>query len=130
MGSAETFSNHTGNRRFVVPCERFYSNTISMRRPLYHDNIEKTRCEIATKNAISLRVQSIFRSFATSSCDMESIDQVKERAQAHPETMTEEDWTFVLTPTEYEVTRKRGTEAPFSCQEVYEEHRLGRYNCV
>ena len=61
---------------------------------------------------------------------MESIDQIKERAKLNPHTMTEEDWTYILTPEEFEVTRKHGTERPFSCKELYEERREGVYHCV
>ena len=61
---------------------------------------------------------------------MESIDQIKERAKLNPHTMTEEDWTYILTPEEFEVTRKHGTERPFSCIELYEEKRRGIYHCV
>lgn len=61
---------------------------------------------------------------------METIDQIKERAKHQPRTMTEEDWTYILSPEEFDVTRKHGTERPFSCTELYEERRAGVYHCV
>ena len=122
--SAKKFSNH--HPRHVVPSKRFYIAAISI-RPLYNDNIDRKRFETLL---VEISQKLMYRSFGISRCGMESIDQIKERAQAHPETMTEEDWTFVLTPKEFEVTRNHGTEEPFSCKEVYEECRPGRYNCV
>ena len=65
-----------------------------------------------------------------SDTSIESIEQIKERAKLHPETMTMDDWTYVLTPEEFEVTRQHGTERPFSCKEIYEERRAGVYNCI
>jgi len=62
--------------------------------------------------------------------NMESIDQIKERARLRPSTMTEDDWTYILTPEEFDVTRKHGTERPFSCKELYYERRSGTYHCV
>ena len=61
---------------------------------------------------------------------METVDQIRERARAHPNTLTEDDWTYILTHEEFEVTRKHGTERPFSCKELYEERRTGAYHCI
>ena len=69
------------------------------------------------------------RHFASNN-KMESIEQIKERARLHPKTMTEDDWTYILTPEEFDVTRKHGTERPFSCKELYYERRLGTYHCI
>ena len=70
-----------------------------------------------------------YRHFASNN-KMESIEQIKERARLHPKTMTEDDWTYILTPEEFDVTRKHGTERPFSCKELYYERRLGTYHCI
>ena len=69
------------------------------------------------------------RHFASNN-KMESIEQIKERARLHPKTMTEDDWTYILTPEEFDVTRKHGTERPFSCKELYYERRSGTYHCI
>ena len=70
-----------------------------------------------------------YRHFASNN-KMESIEQIKERARLHPKTMTEDDWTYILTPEEFDVTRKHGTERPFSCKELYYERRSGTYHCI
>jgi methionine-R-sulfoxide reductase len=44
-------------------------------------------------------------------------------------TKTEEEWKRVLTPEQYRVTRKAGTEAPFSSP-LNDEHRAGVFECV
>jgi len=41
---------------------------------------------------------------------------------------TEEEWKKILTPEEYQVTRKKGTERAFS-GEYCEAHELGLYAC-
>ena len=69
------------------------------------------------------------RAFA-SDHSTETIEQLKKRAHDQPITMTDADWSKILTPEEFEVTRKHGTEPPFSCIELYEERRRGVYNCV
>ena len=58
------------------------------------------------------------------------IEQIKEKARLQPNTMTEDDWTYILTPEEFDVTRKHGTERPFSCKELYYERRSGVYHCI
>merc|ERR1719225_2168684 len=80
----------------------------------------------AKASNITARINN--RHFASD--NMESIDQIKERAKLHPKTMTDDDWTYILTPEEYDVTRKHGTERPFSCKELYYERRSGTYHCV
>jgi len=61
---------------------------------------------------------------------IETVDQIKKRARLHPNTLTEDDWTYILTHEEFEVTRKHGTERPFSCKKLYEERRTGLYHCI
>ena len=43
--------------------------------------------------------------------------------------MTEKDWKERLTPEQYQVTRKKGTERAFT-GEYWNEHREGTYRCV
>jgi len=42
---------------------------------------------------------------------------------------TDEEWRAELTPEEYEITRKAGTEAPFSGR-YWDNHTDGSYRCV
>jgi peptide-methionine (R)-S-oxide reductase len=42
---------------------------------------------------------------------------------------SDEEWKRLLTPEQYEVTRRKGTEAPGSSPLV-EEHRRGTFHCV
>lgn len=44
-------------------------------------------------------------------------------------TKTNEEWKLQLTPEQFQVTRKHGTERPFS-GEYCESHTAGLYNCV
>ena len=76
-----------------------------------------------------ISVPIIMRSF-TSDHTTETIEQLKRRARDQPKTMTERDWSNLLTPEEFEVTRKHGTEHPFSCIKLNEERRTGVYDCV
>jgi peptide-methionine (R)-S-oxide reductase len=42
---------------------------------------------------------------------------------------TDEEWRQILTPEQYEVTRRKGTEPPFT-GEFYDFHEQGTYRCV
>ncbi|MEQ9425206.1 MAG: peptide-methionine (R)-S-oxide reductase MsrB [Cyclobacteriaceae bacterium] len=42
---------------------------------------------------------------------------------------TDDEWLQQLTPSQYRVTRKKGTEAPFS-GEFCERHEPGKYGCI
>ncbi|MFP3975594.1 MAG: peptide-methionine (R)-S-oxide reductase MsrB [Dehalococcoidia bacterium] len=42
---------------------------------------------------------------------------------------TDEEWRQILTPEQYEVTRMKGTEAPFTGK-YYDFHEEGIYQCV
>ena len=42
---------------------------------------------------------------------------------------TDEEWRQILTPAQYEITRMKGTEAPFT-GEFYDFHKEGTYVCV
>lgn len=42
---------------------------------------------------------------------------------------SDREWREVLTPQQYEVTRRKGTERPFH-NEFWDDHRPGRYRCV
>ncbi|MDQ2939331.1 MAG: peptide-methionine (R)-S-oxide reductase, partial [Actinomycetota bacterium] len=42
---------------------------------------------------------------------------------------SEEEWREQLTPEQYEVTRRAGTEAPFA-GEYWDNHEQGMYRCV
>ena len=42
---------------------------------------------------------------------------------------SDEEWREVLTPAQYQIARKKGTEAPFSGA-LCESHEPGQYNCI
>lgn len=42
---------------------------------------------------------------------------------------SDEEWKKILTPTQYEVARKKGTEPAFTGK-YWNNHQAGRYNCV
>jgi peptide-methionine (R)-S-oxide reductase len=42
---------------------------------------------------------------------------------------TDEEWRSRLTPHQYEVTRRKGTEAPFTGK-YHDSHKRGTYRCV
>ncbi len=44
-------------------------------------------------------------------------------------TKTDEEWKRILTPEQYSVTRKRGTEAPYSSP-LNDNHEQGNFECV
>ena len=43
---------------------------------------------------------------------------------------TEEEWKAILTPEQYRITRKKGTEAPNSNVTMCTSHEAGIYSCV
>ncbi len=42
---------------------------------------------------------------------------------------TDEEWRSLLTPEQYRITRRKGTEAPF-CGAFYDHKKAGIYSCV
>ena len=50
-------------------------------------------------------------------------------AAAWEVTHTDAEWRTLLTPVQYEVLRKHGTERPFSSP-LYKEHRAGKFVCA
>ncbi len=48
---------------------------------------------------------------------------------AKKDAKTDEHWATCLTPRQYEILRKKGTELPFTGK-YYNEHRVGRYYCA
>ena len=52
------------------------------------------------------------------------------KAKSNPRQMTDEEWKTILTPAQYNVAREKGTERPFSCARVNDNHDKGTYVCV
>jgi len=63
------------------------------------------------------------------SCSRE-VEALKAKARSQPRQMTDDEWRLILTPEEYHVTRMKGTERPFSCARVNDNHQKGQYNCI
>ena len=49
--------------------------------------------------------------------------------KTYPVTRTDEEWRRLLTPEQYAIMRRHGTEAPGSCALNYEK-RAGAFSCV
>ena len=54
------------------------------------------------------------------------MDQAK---KTYPVTHTDEEWRAILTPEQYQVMRRHGTERPGSCALLHEK-RAGRFVCA
>jgi len=63
------------------------------------------------------------------SCTRE-IESLWAKARSNPRSMTNDEWGLILTPEQYHVTREKGTERPFSCARVNDNHQTGQYNCL
>ena len=50
-------------------------------------------------------------------------------AKTYPVTRTDAEWRAMLTPEQYQVMRRHGTERPGSCALLYEK-RAGAFSCV
>ena len=53
----------------------------------------------------------------------------EEKAMAGKVIKSDEEWRQILTPEQYEVTRKKGTEPPFTGK-YYHFHEEGVYHCI
>ncbi len=51
------------------------------------------------------------------------------RAETFEVTHSDDEWKHLLTPAQYQVMRKHGTERPFTSP-LNDEHRAGVFNCV
>ena len=129
------FNNFMKNRLTVLLDSKATDRTSSLSKQLCTKKSAvqiislQQSCSLLNTNTSSKIEKVNCRHFASND-KMESIDQIKERARLHPKTMTEDDWTYILTPEEFDVTRKHGTERPFSCKELYYERRSGTYHCI
>jgi peptide-methionine (R)-S-oxide reductase len=52
-----------------------------------------------------------------------------EATKHYPVTKSDEEWRRILTPEQYQVLRRHGTERPGSCA-LLREHRAGAFSCV
>ncbi|MDQ6814982.1 MAG: peptide-methionine (R)-S-oxide reductase MsrB [Bacteroidota bacterium] len=67
----------------------------------------------------------LFLIIASASCSEAQTEKMKK----FEVTRTEAEWKKMLTPAEYTVTRKQGTERPFQ-NAYYDNHEKGTYLCI
>jgi peptide-methionine (R)-S-oxide reductase len=87
------------------------------------------------KIIVAIALLSIFGGFYIAQTS-KSTQALKKRAEAAKETKsrekivkTEEEWKKLLTPAQYQVTRRKGTERAFT-GEYWDHHEQGVYVCV
>ena len=114
--------NHNGSEEF--------SNDTNIKKSISQfESVKPYHKNLLNPNLSKLIVNKHKRNYSSDN-KMDYIEQLKEKAKLQPKTMTDDDWTYILTPEEFDVTRKHGTERPFSCKELYYERRSGVYHCI